>query len=116
MIADPPTDLKSDTRARSNAERVGQFQYHWKYRSAAFDGIDLKPEVEASLAAQARERGVSVVEYVGSLLEKFAPPRAQRSPEQHISALHEWLKEFPQTAPPLSDEAVSRESLYDDKL
>jgi len=24
------------------------------------------------------------VEYVGSLLEKFAPPRAQRSPEQHI--------------------------------
>jgi hypothetical protein len=79
--------------------------------------IHLKPEVEASLAAQARARGVSVAEYVGSLLEQFTPSGQQLTPEQRVDALHEWAKGFPQSAPPLSDEAVSRESLYSrDKL
>ena len=74
--------------------------------------IQLKPEVEASLAAQARARGVSVAEYVGSLLEQFTPSGQQMNPEQRVTALHEWAKRFPQNAPPLSGEAVSRESLY----
>jgi hypothetical protein len=73
--------------------------------------IDLKPEVEAGLAAQARARGISVAEYVGSLLEQLAPSGPQMTPEQRAAALSEWAKGFPQVAP-LSDEAVSRESLY----
>lgn len=73
--------------------------------------IDLKPEVEAGLAAQARARGISVAEYVGSLLEQLAPAGPQMTPEQRAAALSEWAKEFPQV-PPLSDEAVSRENLY----
>ena len=73
--------------------------------------IQLKPEVEASLAAQARARGLTVAEYVGSLLEQLAQPGRQMSPEQRANALSEWAKEFPQ-ASPLSDEAVSRESIY----
>jgi len=31
--------------------------------------------------------------------------------EQRVNALHEWAKAFPLVAP-LSDEAISRESLY----
>jgi hypothetical protein len=73
--------------------------------------INLKPEVEAGLAAQARAKGVSVAEYVRSLLEQFAQPEPQMTGEQRVHALHEWAKEFPQVAP-LSDEAISRESLY----
>ncbi len=73
--------------------------------------IDLKPEVEAGLAAQARAKGVSVAEYVESLLEQFAPSAQEMTPEQRADALQEWAKGFPQVAP-LSDEAVSRESLY----
>ena len=73
--------------------------------------IDLKPEVEAGLAAQARAKGVSVTEYVRSLLEQFAQSGSQMTGEQRVNALHEWAKGFPQVAP-LSDEVISRESLY----
>src|SRR5437773_2658655 len=44
--------------------------------------IHLKPEVEARLAAQAQAKGVSVAEYVGSLLEQFTPTGHQMTPEQ----------------------------------
>jgi len=73
--------------------------------------IDLKPEVEAGLAVQARAKGVSVAEYVRSLLEQFAQSGSQMTGEQRVNALHEWAKGFPHVAP-LSDEAISRESLY----
>ena len=73
--------------------------------------INLKPETEAGLAAQARARGVSVAEYVGSLLEQLTKSGPQMTPEQRAVALSEWAKEFPRTAP-LSDDAISRESLY----
>jgi hypothetical protein len=73
--------------------------------------INLKPEVEAGLVAQAQAKGVSVTEYVVSLLEQFGSSGRQMSPEQRATALHEWAKGFPEVAP-LSDEAVSRESLY----
>jgi hypothetical protein len=64
--------------------------------------INLKPETEAGLAAQARARGVSVAEYVGTLLEQLTESGPQMTPEQRAVALSEWAKEFPRTAP-LSD-------------
>jgi hypothetical protein len=73
--------------------------------------IDLKPEVEAGLAAQAKAKGVSLPEYVRSLLEQFACSVKQMTPEQRATALHQWAKGFPEVAP-LSDEAVSRESIF----
>jgi len=73
--------------------------------------IDLKPEAEAGLAALARAKGVSVAEYVRFLLEQFAQSGSQMTGDQRANALHEWAKESPQAAP-LSDEAISRESLY----
>ncbi len=32
-----------------------------------------------------------------------------------LSALDEWLESFPQDAPPLSDDAISRSSFYRDR-
>jgi len=66
---------------------------------------------KAGLAVQARAKGVSVAEYVRSLLEQFAQSGSQMTGEQRVNALHEWAKGFPHVAP-LSDEAISRESLY----
>ena len=74
--------------------------------------INLNPEVEASLAAGARAQGLSVAEYARKLLEQLAPASATMSPAQRINKLHEWAANFPQRAAPLSDEAVSRESIY----
>jgi len=73
--------------------------------------INLKPETEAGLAAQARARGLSVAEYVGSLLEQLTQSGSEMTPEQRAAALSEWAKEFPHVAP-LSDDAISRERLY----
>jgi hypothetical protein len=73
--------------------------------------VDLKPEVEAGLSARARAKGVSLAEYVRSLLEQFAQSGPPMTGEQRVHAMHEWAKGFPQVAP-LSDEAISRESPY----
>lgn len=64
--------------------------------------IDLKPEVEVSLAAAARVQGLSVLEYVRKVLEELTPASVTMSPAQRISKLHEWAASFPQRAAPLS--------------
>ncbi len=78
--------------------------------------IALKPELEESLTRQADVRGVSLDMYVTQVLEQYAaqtgaPPPT--TPEDRAQAFESWARNFPQTgAPPLSDEAISRESLY----
>jgi hypothetical protein len=94
--------------------RVAEFTVKSDYRSLERImtlTIDLKPEVEASLATQAKAQGVPLAEYVRSLLEQFACSVRPMTPEQRATALHQWGKGFPEVAP-LSDEAVSRESIY----
>ena len=70
--------------------------------------IELPPEVEASLVAQAQARGVPLPQYVSDLLR-----RQVLSPEERAAAWRESVKDLPHT-PPLLDEAISRESLYPD--
>ncbi len=76
--------------------------------------IELPPEIEAGLALLAAERGVSLVQYVGRLLEEQVAGygRAALSPAERASAWRELVRGLPRT-PPLSDEAISRESIYD---
>ncbi len=76
--------------------------------------IDLLPETEAGLAALAAEQGVSVAEYVRRLVEHQVPvsQRVVLSPADRASAWRQAANSLPRT-PPLSDEAISRESLYD---
>jgi hypothetical protein len=76
--------------------------------------LKLKPEVEAGLLAQARASGMSVEEYVLSLVEGTVLPgvKNQLSPEERAAAFEAWSAGHRPT-PPLSDYAVSREAMYE---
>jgi hypothetical protein len=75
--------------------------------------IELPPELEASLAAQAAAQGVPLLEYLRHLLEEQASAGAGNtlSPEERATAWRESVSGLPDTEP-LSDEAISRESIY----
>jgi hypothetical protein len=76
--------------------------------------LTLKPEVEAGLLDQARTTGMSVEEYLLSVVEGMVlPARAHiLSPEQRAAAFEAWSASHRDT-PPLSDYAVSREAMYE---
>ena len=46
--------------------------------------VEIKPEVEAELAAQAAARGMNVSSYAASLLEKAAQPAALPKPRESL--------------------------------
>jgi len=74
---------------------------------------EIKPETAVRLAALARARGLSVDEYLKGLLGGANGDHAQaKSPEERARAFEEWANSHRSSAPPLSDEAVSRESIY----
>ena len=79
--------------------------------------LDLCPEVEAQLVAQANARGLSLPDYLKSIVELQASVRAALTSVPAMSH-EEWEREFealidsfPQQ-PVLSDEAISRDSIY----
>ena len=76
--------------------------------------LKFKPEVEAGVLAQAQARGMSVEEYVLSVVEGTVLPAAKNrlSPEQRAAAFEAWSAGHRPT-PPLSDYAVSREAMYE---
>jgi len=78
--------------------------------------INLNPEIEAGLAAQARARGIALSEYVESLLRDQVCPKSGPgiSPAERASAWREATRNLPHT-PPLSDSAISRETIYGDR-
>lgn len=47
--------------------------------------IDIKPEVEAELAAQAAARGMEVSDYAAALLEQAAKPSQKQARKQTLS-------------------------------
>ncbi|MFQ4146134.1 hypothetical protein [Chlorogloeopsis sp. ULAP02] len=81
--------------------------------------LNLKPEMEARLIAQAAAKGVSVEQYLESWIETNLIPEIERSPSQ-TQTPQEWvnlLEAFSNNpalanVPLLSDEAISRESIY----
>jgi hypothetical protein len=76
--------------------------------------LKLTPEVEAGLVAQARASGVSVEEYVRSVVEGAVTPaiKSALTPEERASAYQAWSAQHRST-PPLSEYAVSREAMYE---
>src|SRR5205807_4530481 len=88
--------------------------------------VTLKPDLEEELAARARAKGLTTEEFVNRELEKLIatekcsvqPNRSTeneksfyQTPEEWVIALDDFIKNFPQH-PILSDEAISRESIY----
>ena len=78
--------------------------------------IELRPEVEAELAARARRTGVPISQYVQRVLEQYLPaqpPEIGISPEQRANAFQDWVQNLPyRRGRPLSDDTITRESLY----
>jgi len=75
--------------------------------------IDLAPEIEKSYAAQAAAQGMPLPEYLRHVLEERAPAPARRplSPAERADLWRRTSGGLPNT-PLLSDEAISRESIY----
>lgn len=76
--------------------------------------LSFKPEVEAGLTAQAQASGMTVEEYLHSMVEGVVFPAAQKtlSPDERAAAFEAWSASHRPT-PPLSDYAVSREAMYE---
>jgi hypothetical protein len=72
--------------------------------------LNLKPETETRLIAQAAIQGVSLDSYLASLIEHHLTIQA----EPEWTTLLDQLGRSPSLAKaqPLSDEAISRESIY----
>jgi hypothetical protein len=80
--------------------------------------LELKPEVEERITAEAKARGLSVEDYIQRKLEgksMIADPNTLPF-EEWLAKWNEWLHSHDYIkAPPLSDEAISRESIYRDR-
>jgi len=79
--------------------------------------LELRPEVEAQLLVQANARGLSLEDYLKRLVELQATARAALNSVETMTD-EEWergfealIDSFPQQ-PLLSNEAISRESIY----
>ena len=80
--------------------------------------LDLKLELEEFVKAEAQARGLSVEDYIQQELEsklRNAPP--ERVPYgERLRRFNEWVNSHDYiNAPPLSDEAISRESIYKER-
>jgi hypothetical protein len=76
--------------------------------------LDLNPELEAGILARALASGMTVEEYLLSMVEGVALPATPRtqSAEQRAAAFEAWSVGHRAT-PPLSDYAVSRDAMYE---
>ena len=77
--------------------------------------LQLKPEVEAGLLAQAQERGLSLEAYLEQVLQERSRTLTPASidPAGRARLFETWAHSHPLT-PPLPDEAVQRENLVRD--
>jgi hypothetical protein len=77
--------------------------------------LDLKPDVEAGLLAQAQARGLPLEAYLEQVLRERsrAVDVARLGAAEKAKAFRAWAANHPST-PPLSDESVSRQSLVRD--
>ena len=78
--------------------------------------IQLPSDIEADLVDQARDHGLELPQYVERLLRGQVSRRAGSalSPAERAAAWRESTRGLPHT-PPLSDDAISRESIYGDR-
>ena len=77
--------------------------------------LDLAPDVEAGLIAQAQARGLSLEAYLEQVLRERsdAVRVTQGGRKEKAQAFRTWAHSHPAT-PPLSDEAIRRENLIRD--
>lgn len=78
--------------------------------------LELSPDLEARFLAEAKAKGVPVGDVVKAYLYDYRSPSVggpnQPSAEEVDRSLDEAADLIPQGVPPLSDQAMSRESIY----
>lgn len=80
--------------------------------------VTLKPDLEEELTARAQAEGLTTDEFVNRELEKFVntqPQTSKLSPQERARLWLEWTEKHAVGGPPLSDYAVSRESIYKER-
>lgn len=79
--------------------------------------LELPPDVEARLAAEAEARGLDMATCVAQLLRNVAAHAGTGVPRRTREQFHAWLEEFTQVCEPIpavSGETFSREMIYQD--
>jgi hypothetical protein len=79
--------------------------------------LEIKPEIAASLNAQAKARGIQLQAYLQNAIEELA--RADVSPRkapdvQEFRTALDQLAEMGRNLPPMPSSAFRRESIYQD--
>ena len=79
--------------------------------------LEVEPEVASKIQARARERGVSVDVYLRELIDQKTPEheRSNVSSQERARMLREWSSGHSANTPLLSDDAISRDSLYGER-
>jgi len=85
--------------------------------------IELSPEKEAALKAQADARGLTIEQWLLQLADQQVQPELESIVHLQKTDPREWARRFQSWAeshdpnlPVLSDEAMSRESIYPDRI
>jgi hypothetical protein len=78
--------------------------------------LELDSDTVAKLQDLAKSKSLSIEDLLKAYVPGLAAdlPEPKRSPEEILRALDEWIAELPDM-PGLSDEAISRESIYSDR-
>jgi hypothetical protein len=83
--------------------------------------LDLTPGQEAAIQQRAASRRITSEQWVTELVNSLVPPDTiehlqDTDPEEWFRQLREWAESHDRTTPLLSDEALRRESIYEDRL
>ncbi|HXB74822.1 MAG TPA: hypothetical protein VNY05_41710 [Candidatus Acidoferrales bacterium] len=81
--------------------------------------LNLPPEKEAAFQAQAQARGLSIEQWMLEAVDKYVEPVSiaylqKTNPQEWARQFRAWADSHDPKIPVLSDEAMSRESIYPD--
>ena len=80
--------------------------------------LEVEPELASKIQARARGRGVSADVYLRELIDQKGTElkRSNRlSSQEQVRLLREWASSHSTNTPLLSDDAISRESIYGER-
>jgi hypothetical protein len=77
--------------------------------------LEVEPELASKIEARARKRGVSVDVYLRELIDQKETESEGRnglSSQERVRLLREWASSHSTNTPLLSEDAISRDSIY----
>jgi len=83
--------------------------------------IELSEEQAAALKVRAEAQGLTVERWLERMAAQLAPSTSiahlqETNPKEWARRFHQWAESHDRTTPLLSDQAISRESIYPDRI